>query len=192
MSVKGDLSRAKILSSARKLFAKHGWSKVTMQDICNAAGISRGGLYRHYSSTEDIFAAIIDKDETDALDFLTNAVKNEISPKAMFETFLKLRISILTNPEECIENAISEFAINSEKGKELLQHRALNSIHILSEMLTLGCENGSFVCDDCNMMSRMILWSLEGIGKHNALIPLTNEQADEYIKYILRTITPSK
>lgn len=189
MSTKGDLSRAKILHCARTLFAKHGWSKVTMQDICNEANISRGGLYRHYSSTEEIFAAIIEKDETDALDFLSNAVKNNIPPKTMFETFLRLRISILVNPEECIENAISEFAINSEKGKELLRQRALNSIHILSEIISLGCEDGSFVCDDCRMMSQIILWSLEGIGKHNALIPLTPEQAEVYINYVLKTVT---
>lgn len=189
MSVRGDNSRTKILKSARKLFAEKGYSKVTMQDICTAAEISRGGLYRHYSSTEEIFSEIIRKDESDALDFLSSAVLDHVSGELMFKTFLKLRINILLDPEECIDNAISEFAANSVVGKELLIERANNSIQILTEMLELGCTDGSFKCSDCKAVSKMILWCLEGLGKHNALIPITKEEADTFVSMIINSIS---
>ena len=189
MSIKGDNSRARILSIARKLFAQKGYSKVTMQDICTAANISRGGLYRHYSSTEEIFSAIIRKDESDALDFLAGAVLDHVPGEIMFKTFLKLRINTLLDPDTCIDNAISEFAANSRAGKDLLIERANNSIQILTEMLELGLTDGSFKCRDCKSASKMILWTLEGLGKHNALIPLTPEEADEYISIIIRSVS---
>ncbi len=189
MSIKGDSSRAKILKSARKLFAKNGYSKVTMQDICRACDISRGGLYRHYSSTEEIFIAIIEKDESDALEYLSQAVLDKIPGAIMFKAFLQLRTNILLNPEECIENAISEFAKNSETGKKLLVERANNSIQILTEMIELGCVDGSFSCNDPRRASKMILWTLEGMGKHNELIPLNPDEAQEYISLILALIS---
>lgn len=188
MSTKGDISRTRILSEARKLFAKNGYSSVTMQDICKAAGISRGGLYRHYSSTEEILSAIIEKDESDALEFLTGAVLDKISGAEMFKTFIRLRIDILLDPTECIDNAFIEFAANSEIGKMLLKERARNSIQILSEMIELGCIDGSFSCNDPKTTGKMILWILEGMGKHNALIPLTREEADDTFEYIMNMI----
>ncbi len=189
MGTKGDAAKAKILSVSRKLFAKCGYSKVTMKDICTVANISRGGLYRHYSSTEEIFSAIIEKDESDALEFLTGAVLEKIPADIMFKTFLDLRISILLNPEECIENAITEFAANSEKGKKLLTQRALNSVQILSEMIELGCADGTFKCENYKNTSKMILWLLEGMGKHNALIPLTKEEIDGTVSKIISLIS---
>lgn len=190
MGTKGDAAKAKILSVSRKLFAKCGYSKVTMKDICTDANISRGGLYRHYSSTEEIFTAIIEKDESDALEFLTGAVLEKIPADIMFKTFLELRINILLNPDECIENAITEFAANSEKGKELLAQRAINSVQILSEMIELGCADGTFKCCDYKNTSKMILWILEGMGKHNALIPITKKEADITLEKIVSLISP--
>ncbi len=189
MSTRGDNARAKILSVSRKLFSEKGYSKVTMQDICTAANISRGGLYRHYSSTEEIFTAIIKKDESDALDYLAGAVLDHVPAEVMFKTFIKLRISILLNPSDCIDNAISEFAANSKVGKELLIERANNSIQILSEMIDLGCTDGSFRCADSKSTSKMILWILEGMGKHNALIPLTSDEINEQIDLIDKILT---
>ena len=59
MSSKGNAAKVRILQSAQTLFSQKGFCAVTMQDICVAADFSRGGLYRHYSSTEDIFVDII-------------------------------------------------------------------------------------------------------------------------------------
>lgn len=55
MSAKGDKTKELICSEAYKLFAEKGFKEVTMKDICEKTGLSRGGLYRHYSSTEEIF-----------------------------------------------------------------------------------------------------------------------------------------
>ena len=188
MSIKGDNSRNKILISARTLFAKMGYSRVTMKDICEASGFSRGGLYRHYSSTEEILTAIIKKDEEDALDFLASAVKNKVSAKDMLLKFLEIRINIHLNPDNCIENALSEFAQNSVEGKELLKNRALTSIGIVKEMLEYGCSDSSFNCKDVETTAKMILWTLEGIGKHNLLIPLSSDDTSKIVSFIYNSI----
>ena len=42
--------------------AEKGFKDVTMSDICEKSQLSRGGLYRHYSSTSEIFREIISED----------------------------------------------------------------------------------------------------------------------------------
>ena len=46
MSAKGDKTKELICSEAYKLFAEKGFKEVTMKDICEKTGLSRGGLYR--------------------------------------------------------------------------------------------------------------------------------------------------
>ena len=38
-----------------------GFKQVTMKEICTATGMSRGGLYSHFSSTAQVFEALLEK-----------------------------------------------------------------------------------------------------------------------------------
>ena len=59
LKAKGKQTRAEIRNHALLLFAEKGFKKVTMNDICVSTGLSRGGLYRYYSSPAEIFGDIL-------------------------------------------------------------------------------------------------------------------------------------
>ena len=59
MGIKGDKTKQFIKQQAKVLFADKGFKNVTMKDICEVTELSRGGLYRHYNSTEQLFSEII-------------------------------------------------------------------------------------------------------------------------------------
>jgi AcrR family transcriptional regulator len=48
-----------ILEAAVQVFAQHGLDAATTDDIARAAGLSKGGLYWHFRSKDDILAAIL-------------------------------------------------------------------------------------------------------------------------------------
>ena len=48
METKGERTRREILGVAKTLFSERGYKDVSMQDICNGTGLSKGGLYRHF------------------------------------------------------------------------------------------------------------------------------------------------
>ena len=50
--------RDEILSAAQRLFARMGFHQTSMQQICAAAGMSPGNLYRYFPSKEAIIAGI--------------------------------------------------------------------------------------------------------------------------------------
>ena len=62
MGEKGERTREKIRCKAYGLFAEKGFQAVTMTDICERTGLSRGGLYRYYSGTEQIFSEILSEE----------------------------------------------------------------------------------------------------------------------------------
>ncbi|MFB7717138.1 MULTISPECIES: TetR/AcrR family transcriptional regulator [unclassified Nocardia] len=53
-----DERRRQLIDSAARLFATHDYPTVHMEDVANAAGISRALLYRHFPSKPELFAAV--------------------------------------------------------------------------------------------------------------------------------------
>lgn len=58
--------RDEILMAAQRCFARMGLHQASMQQICAAAGMSPGNLYRYFPSKEAIIAAIAERDRTEA------------------------------------------------------------------------------------------------------------------------------
>lgn len=54
-----DERRAHILDCARALMSEKGFASTEMEDIRLACGISRGGLYHHFSNKRAILAALV-------------------------------------------------------------------------------------------------------------------------------------
>ncbi len=56
--------REHILDAAERCFARAGFHRTTMQDICKEAGISAGALYVYFTSKEELIAGISERDRT--------------------------------------------------------------------------------------------------------------------------------
>ena len=54
--------RERILDHAERCFARAGFHRTTMQDICKAAEISPGAIYTYFDSKEALIAGLIERD----------------------------------------------------------------------------------------------------------------------------------
>ena len=78
--------RKQIKEIALKLFVDKGYSKITMEEIVQAVGISKGGMYHHFSNKEEIFLELLrDGDE----------YRKDIVQKSMRENLLSRRDKIV-------------------------------------------------------------------------------------------------
>ncbi len=57
--------REHILDAAEACFARAGFHRTTMQDICKEAAISPGALYVYFASKEDLIAGLAERDRSD-------------------------------------------------------------------------------------------------------------------------------
>jgi AcrR family transcriptional regulator len=67
MDCKESARQAHVLKTALTVFARHGFSKTSIEDIAKAASISRQGIYLHFKNKDDIFGASIQKALDDGL-----------------------------------------------------------------------------------------------------------------------------
>lgn len=57
--LKPEVRSQQILDAALAEFSRHGFSAARIEDIARAVGLSKGGIYQHFSSKEQIFQALL-------------------------------------------------------------------------------------------------------------------------------------
>jgi AcrR family transcriptional regulator len=61
MAAKGSRTRQKIIAKALQLFCVKGYYNTSINDILQATGLTKGGLYGHFASKEDLWYAVYDE-----------------------------------------------------------------------------------------------------------------------------------
>ena len=61
MAGKGEQTRKKIIEKSLQLFSVKGYFNTSINDILEATGLTKGGLYGHFPSKEDIWYAVYDE-----------------------------------------------------------------------------------------------------------------------------------
>jgi TetR/AcrR family transcriptional repressor of nem operon len=63
-------TRTRIIKSARRLFNRNGFADVTIDEIMDDAGLTRGGFYKHFAAKEDLY-------EVAVMQFICNELPEE-------------------------------------------------------------------------------------------------------------------
>jgi AcrR family transcriptional regulator len=53
---KGEMTRQRIIAEAAPIFNQRGYAGCSMQDVMEATGLEKGGVYRHFASKEELAA----------------------------------------------------------------------------------------------------------------------------------------
>ena len=54
-------TRSLLLDAAEEVFAEKGFTPATLDDIAYAAGYTKGAIYKHFATKEDLFLAVSDR-----------------------------------------------------------------------------------------------------------------------------------
>jgi AcrR family transcriptional regulator len=58
---RSEETRARILQASSDLFARNGYDATGVAEICQAAGVSKGAFYHHFSTKQSVFVALLDE-----------------------------------------------------------------------------------------------------------------------------------
>jgi AcrR family transcriptional regulator len=82
------LTGDRIAEGALRLLARRGVREVSMTEVCQEAGVSRGTLYRYFGSREEVLAAAEGRVEQTLADALEAAVAARPDPGSRLEVVL--------------------------------------------------------------------------------------------------------
>ncbi len=79
-SARRQRTRARLLDAALDVFAEHGVRAASVEMIAEAAGFTRGAFYSNFSSKEELFFALMEREKAMRLEQLTTGVEQFLTP----------------------------------------------------------------------------------------------------------------
>lgn len=188
MVKKGDETRGKILNSARKIFSVKGYSVATMKDFCEGTELSRGGLYRHFSSTKEIMIEMLDSDIATARIEVEKVISSGMSAKEIFKLLLDDQIEIIKKGGGDLELAMYEFCRSEKDQEHYIYNRFTSSVGIIEEVIRYGQERKEFVACNANKTAKSIIFFLEGMRISSSIMSLSDELLEEQIQEVYKMV----
>ncbi len=84
------LRRMQVLRAAADGFARKGIHQTTMQEICEASGMSAGALYRYFPTKESIIVAFAEEERSEAAKLISHLNSSPNIVAALTEIFPEL------------------------------------------------------------------------------------------------------
>ena len=120
-------TRARLVDAAEDVFVSQGLKRVTVDDLVGAAGFTRGAFYSNFSSIEEVFFAVFEKQSEHLLDTVRSVV-DSIPEEDFSVSSIGLVLDALNPVGErwyVIQAEFTLLALRSEAARRVLQeHRA--------------------------------------------------------------------
>lgn len=192
---KGAETRQRILEGAARIFNQNGFAGASMSELMQATGLEKGGIYRHFSSKEELAAEAFDyawKLSSEARMSDLESVPNAVDRlKRFISNFVERRPGV---PGGC---PLLNTAIDADDGNAILRARAAKALREwrqrLTTIITKGLEKkeiGRGV--DPKKLATLIISSLEGalmmsrLEKNLDSLRAVQRHLDDYLETVVR------
>ena len=149
-----------ICRAALDVFAENGFKAATMQEIAEAAGITKGTIYLYFPSKEALFIATLRAQFQDMLDLLPAlSFDGSEAPEAVAQRLAKAYLNVMMKPEiaKAIPLVIGEYN-HMPVLKQLYFEEILEKADLpLAQLLQLGQSLGLVRHVDTQVAARGIL-----------------------------------
>lgn len=157
----------RILDTAQRLFLEKGYEQTTIQDIIdNLGGLTRGAIYHHFKSKEEIIDAVTDRM------FFANNPFEAVRDRKDLNGLQKLREAIRLNQSDRERTNLTVQSIPISKNPRLLMEMINSNRKILTpyyqELLEEGNRDGSIHTEYAKEIAELMplltsLWMLPSV-----------------------------
>jgi TetR/AcrR family transcriptional regulator len=199
-----DNRKTAILKAARKLFFEKGFKPVTVESIARKAELSKGSIYLHYNSKEEIYAQILLNDIDKFHESISQLLTTHVGASEMLMRLSDIYVNFFMNDRELFRILITfmlhtaDMNLPEDLNKHLIK-TTNKTIDVIEQVLKHGIETGEY-CSTINLrLNRNAIWGMlngiislhifTGIEKYRAEVIHRTVRAslDVYIRGILTT-----
>jgi hypothetical protein len=178
-------SKELIISSAEKLFLEKGFDKVSMRDISEEAKLSKGAIYHHYKSKDEIIKEIINKYVELQRSMLVDLIK-----KTDGYTGKDKIVYLLDNIVDTVESRFKKLEVDEYqciKSPDMVYMYLKNNMNydapMLADIIETGNKDGSLSVEkplECAEIFLMLI----NIWMDPSVIPYPMERRFEKFKFL--------
>lgn len=188
---KGDKTKNEILQAAKPLFMQKGFAAVSMSDLCSATGLSRGGLYRHFASTDEVFCALLMDDKENWEEEMSKAFNAGISAVQMLSFFFEQVKKDISENAGRLSLATYEYERSGQDKQNFLFKRYESAIEMMEQLLRYGQERKEFHTFETRLEAEHLTIYLEGLKMASAAISFPPEMVSNQLAMQLNKLIKS-
>ena len=158
-------SKKQILKAAMKIFVVNGYSDTKMDDIAFGAGLSKGAVYHHYKSKNELFLSLIDYWE---ISFLPKFYSKDYKNISASNILKELATEIATNFKKkkylfLAELELWALANRDQKVRERTKKLYNKILNHLEDIFKNAINDGEYKNIDPGMAAIAVMTSMQGV-----------------------------
>ena len=160
-----DNRKKNILKSARSLFFKKGFKKVTVDEIAKASELGKGSIYLYFNSKEEIYAQILLNDIDNFNEKVDVLLEQRSSSAELLEELSYIYIDYFLNDSELFR-ILMTYMLQPAKMNlpDKLNAQILNanerSINVIGRILQMGVDTKEFFPELSIKKNQNAFWGL--------------------------------
>ena len=167
-------THAQIMDTAERLFATKGFDGTSMNDIVKESGVSKGAIYGHFESKEQLFLSLWERQTMVGI----GQLRHMFSPdETVVEKLTKVADMTMASSCDCPQEVVRmqiEFMVASSRmesiGPGMLKR--YETVHaFIKEIFDEGVRKGEFKADtDTESLTSILFAALDGLALHYATL----------------------
>lgn len=167
--IDGALTKKHIIEQVRSLFAEKGYTATSMNDICKATGCSKGNIYYHFKSKEDLFFHLAVQEMTEFRNDIERITSQNQSSIDRLYAYIDYFADTLQRP---LTRAVEEFTRIEGLESEMVQKIRggfFNGITAFEKFVAEGIARGEFKNGDSGILTVLIFCVITGLRNYALL-----------------------
>ena len=161
-----EATRRKLIRTARRLFAKHGYAGVSIEQIVRSAGVTRGALYYYYEEKAHLFGAVATSIAEEIAERVTAVAADEPRPELHLEIGLQALLDAFLEPDvRRIVLVDGPSVVGWQNWREVDERHSLG---LLRHAVEVGMEAGYLRREPVEPLVRMLLGAVNAAGLYMA------------------------
>ncbi|WP_048600993.1 TetR/AcrR family transcriptional regulator [Rubeoparvulum massiliense] len=136
-----------ILNVSAKLFKEKGYEKTSIQEIIDELGMSKGAIYHHFKSKEEILYAVMDRQFSYAAHMLDYLIQNTQAANARDKLTKILEQMIADEDAHAMDSLLSQQIKNPQFVVTGMREGVNKDALVIADLMREGREDGSITTE---------------------------------------------
>jgi AcrR family transcriptional regulator len=183
----GEETKKRIVLKATQLFVQKGYAAVTMNEVCAASNVSKGSLYHHFPSKDELFLYVVEEDTAQWLQAWEDKKKEIVGVEERLYALAEHYANDFQNP---LIRALEEFSRSRAHPEDVTKRLVLlyeAASHACRDLLKEGMDTGYFIKGDLEDYVIIVNGMLEGIGRVSEY-SMHEKTSDDIKKYYRESV----
>lgn len=140
------LHRREILQAAKRLFAQKGFAATTIEEIAQQADLSKGAMYGHFDSKEDLFLSLIHEKNDELEHRIQEVAERPDDPLTRIRALIETQLGFFEDDKEFFQILASEHprleAATQSRLRDQMKDRYLRWSDLVGRVMAAGVSSG--------------------------------------------------